>query len=247
MNTRRAKSGLERDVRAAFVELLAQMREHIPGVRVAFKDDPAASMPWHHRLAHALGRLAIPDYSRRFTTVLYPVIYLPAGTRGGYVRDPGQWYATLRHEYVHLRDIQRWPVLMPLSYLFVLPAGISARAWWELRAYTQSMVVSLELGHPLDDAYLERLVELFAGRSYLFMLWPAPLARRVLEHVRERVERGEIRGDHGAVEVWRDFLRPLLRWPLARAVGESGSRGRAASGGAALTRGAVDPVGARSI
>lgn len=199
------------DVRAAYVALLAEMREQIPGLRIAFKDDPPGSMPWRHRAAHALGRLLVPEYTRRFTTVLYPAIYFPAGTRAGYARDPSPWYATLRHEYVHLRDVRRWPLLMPLTYLLVLPVGVTGRAYWELRAYVQSMVVCRELGMPLDDAYLERLVELFSGRSYLFMLWPASLARRVLRAARSRVERGEIGGTTGTVELWRDFVRPLLR------------------------------------
>jgi len=193
----------------AFDALLGNMQTRIPALRIAFKDDAPEAMPFWHRAAHGIARKLVPDYDHRFTTVLYPVVYLPVGTRDAYDKDPGRWLATMRHEFIHLMDMKRHPVLMTVSYLLP-PFGITVRAFWELRAYTQSMVVQKELGLPLDDAYIDRMMSRFTGRSYLFMLWPSSLARRVLEHARERVRRNEVEGPFATAEFWRDFVRPLL-------------------------------------
>jgi len=204
--------------RQAYHVLVATLRQHLPGFRIAFKDDPSAWMPWHHRFVHAIGREFVPDYDTRFTTVLSPVIYLPAGTRVRYARRCEQWYETLRHEYIHILDAKHHPIWMPLSYAVIPPLGITMRAYWELRGYSQTMVVRHELGQPLDGPFFEHLVDLFAGPAYGYMLWPRPLARRVLEHVRTCVEAGEIAGVEGAVHWWTHLLEPLLRSGLQQAM-----------------------------
>lgn len=195
----------------AYRALVEQIKLEIPGFKIAYKDDSPEEMPWWHRVVHGLGRRIVPGYDRNFTTVIAPVVYLPVGRRGVYGERPWEWYETMRHEFVHLRDARDYPLWMPLSYLcFPLPVGWTARGFWELRGYTQTMLVRWEGGMGLGGVFMERLVEIFSGRDYGWMVWPRGGARRVLEHMRGRIERGEVEGLSPRVEVWRDFVGPLL-------------------------------------
>lgn len=194
-----------------YARLIARMEREITGFRIAFKDDDPATMPWHHRVAHGFARRVVPEYDTRFTTVLAPVVYLPKGQRGAYGRTPEDWYEVMRHEYIHLADAKRHPLWMPFSYVLCLPFFITMRAFWELRGYAQTMLVRYERGLDLDGAFFERMVEIFAGRSYLFMLWPRPLARVVLTNLKRRIEAGEVAGLDAEVFWRRDFIAPMWR------------------------------------
>jgi hypothetical protein len=199
---------------AAYHALIARIHEEIPGFKVAYKDDPPASMPWSHRVIHAIAQRLVPRYSSSFTTVLAPVVYLPSSSRDAYAEAPSRWYETMRHELIHLRDARDHPVWMALSYvLFPLPLGLTWRAYWELRGYTQTMLVRYERGLPLDGDFSDRLISIFCGRDYLFML-PPLFARRVVTHMRDRITRGDAAGLDVEIHWWRDFLRPML-WPAA--------------------------------
>jgi hypothetical protein len=202
---------------ADFAALMDLMAQEIPGFRIAYKDDAPRTMPLHHRLIHGAARRIVPGYDADFTTVLGPVIYLPARARADFARAPTRWYATLRHERAHLLDGRAHPLWMPLSYVLLpLPAGLTWRAYWELRGYLQTIICRHAEGQPLDAAFSRHLVGLFAGRAYLFML-PAPLARRLIAYTIARVERGEAHGLNPPVHWWRDFLRPMLCAPDAPA------------------------------
>lgn len=175
---------------------LAWMKAEIPGCELRFKDDSPWTMPWRDRVLHALGRLVTPGYDRRYTTVLHPRIYLPVGAREVFARSPERYYATLRHEYVHLKDFQRYPVWMPLSYAALLPVCWTMRSFWELRGYTQTMLCEYEATGRVSDETVARLSEVFAGRGYVYMMWPRRRAQRALMSLRERIERGELRGPY---------------------------------------------------
>ena len=184
------------------------MQREIPGCRVAFKDDPPETIVWWHRVSHFFARLVSPDYDKRFTTVIYPVIYLPVGTRESWSAQPERFYGTLRHEFVHLKDFQRFGVWMGASYLALLPAFWTMRAFWELRGYAQNMIFLRESAGSVPDEQIDRLVEIFGGRDYIFMMSPRSRARRALEALRARVLSGELSGpypygplDHAPPEV----------------------------------------------
>lgn len=86
---------------------------------------------------------------------------------------PEAIYSTLRHEAVHLRDARRFPVFFQLSYLLLLPTGLTLRAWWEWRAYTETLRVELELHGRIYEQTLIEIAACFTGPDYLFM-WPFP-------------------------------------------------------------------------
>ena len=172
------------------------MRREIPGVRIAFKDDAASSMPWWHRAAHFFARFIAPEYDRRFTTVIYPVIYFPSGTRQAWAEPPELFYKTLRHEFVHLKDFRRFHLWMAVSYGCLLPVGLTMRAFWEVRGYTQNMIVAYETLGDVPIQMIETMTATFSGRDYGFMLLPSSLAKRCLMGVREKILAGKIRGPY---------------------------------------------------
>ena len=110
-----------------------------------------------------------PDFMSAYVTVMFGRVYMPAhliGTLTGYM--------VLRHERIHLRDARRWPILFELSYLFFpLPILITLRAYWEYRAYCESLVAEAEIyGYARRDS-IEFFVNQFVGSYYLWM-FPFP-------------------------------------------------------------------------
>ncbi len=162
--------------------LEAQLAAELPGFRVAYKEDS--------RLQRAIGRLVRPfnaTYMTHYTTVLFGVVWFPSRSWRARV-GPRGIYEILLHEAVHLRDARRFPGLFHLSYLCLpLPVGVTARAWWEWRAYKESLRVQWALDGAIDDATLEFIAERFTGPDYLYM-WPFPgHIRRLLRAERARL------------------------------------------------------------
>ena len=185
------------DERRQYTRLFVEwMCREIPGVKIAFKDDPPHTMPWWHRVSHYFARFIARDYDRRFTTVIYPVIYLPSATRQAWTHQPELFYKTLRHEFVHLKDFQRFHLWMALSYVGLLPVFLTMRAFWELRGYTQNMIVALESNGEVPITMVDGLTEIFSGRDYGFMLVPSFVAKRCLTGIRAKVLAGEIKGPY---------------------------------------------------
>lgn len=187
----RMNEAQRRDYTLSFVEYMGR---EIPGCRVAYKDDPPDTMPWWHRVAHRLGRVFVPEYDTRFTTVIHSIIYLPTGTRESFQRRPQRWYPTLRHEFIHLKDFQRFSIWMGVSYVLLCPAFWTMRAFWELRGYAQGMIFLMERDGAVPDRELDRLAEIFSGRAYFYMMWPRRRAVVALESLREAVEDGRLEG-----------------------------------------------------
>ncbi|MCK4594776.1 hypothetical protein KAU45_09765 [bacterium] len=81
-------------------------------------------------------------------------------------------YLLLRHEAVHLTD-QRRVGLVPfiLSYLILLPFGVTSRALWEWRGYRETLRAYWERGSKLAGKRAGNVLREFAGKRYLFM-WP---------------------------------------------------------------------------
>ncbi len=172
------------------------MKAEIPGCRIAFKDDPPQTMPWWHRVAHWAGALVAREYHTRYTTVIHKTIYFPAGTRETFEKRPQRWYSTLRHEFVHLKDFDRFHLLMGASYVLLLPTIWTMRSFWELRGYAQNMMVLNEGTGRVPESEVERLAEIFSSRDYGFMLWPRSRARRALATLRQEVCSGQLQGPY---------------------------------------------------
>jgi hypothetical protein len=159
----------------------AELAEALPGFAVLYKDES--------RLQQTIARLIKPfngRYMTDYTTVMFGRVYFPSRIWRRSV-GPERIYATLRHEAVHLRDMRRFPVLFQLSYLFLLPGGLTVRAWWEWRAYAETLRVELELTGQIPDHLIEHIAQRFTGADYLFM-WPFPRwIRRRLNRLRDQL------------------------------------------------------------
>lgn len=163
-----------------FHALCDALREAHPTFRLVAKEDSALMRVVYRALGM---RWWNPHFMSDYTTVLVTRVYMPRALHGT-VRG----YRTLRHERVHMRDAVRTGVLpFALSYLFLLPAGLTMRAYWEWGAYAESLRVELEDTGTIADATLDHIVARFAGPDYLFM-FPFPrLLRTRLERLRARL------------------------------------------------------------
>lgn len=161
----------------------AQLARELRGFAVIYKDESRLQrvIAW---LVRPFNRRYLTDY----TTVMLGRVYFPSRAWRQRV-EPAQLYATLRHEAVHLRDMRRFPLLFQLSYLFLLPAGLTARAWWEWRAYAETLRVELELRGEISDELLDFVAERFTGPDYLFMLPFSGFVGRRLRLLRDRLIR----------------------------------------------------------
>ncbi len=126
-----------------------------------------------------------PTFLDDYTTTLFFWVFMPEELIG---TDEG--YRVLRHELVHVRDAWRTGLLpFAFSYLFLLPAGLTLRAFWELRAYTETMRVEFEGTGAIADSTLEAIAEQFTGPAYLWMLPFPRWVRRLLEKRRAKIIR----------------------------------------------------------
>ena len=134
---------------------------------------------WHQRAIHHLLRVmtlgAQSHYLDRYVTTLWHTVYVTRDWESRAIED--RW-ATLRHELVHVRQFERWGVLMAMAYLLLpLPLGL---AWFRMRfereAYEETLRAHFELG---GRAAVEKLrahvVAQFTSGAYGWM-WPFPRA-----------------------------------------------------------------------
>lgn len=145
------------------------------------------------RLQRIVGKLMFfnRDYMTRFTTTLYPKVYLGADSVG---RDDRAFAALLAHEFVHLYDQKRSLIGFPVSYLFpqVLALGAVGAFWhlwclafllallplpayWrmkaELRGYAMNCAMQFWLSGYIDPDYKKFVVSQFTGWNY-YRMWP---------------------------------------------------------------------------
>ena len=120
-----------------------------------------------------------PTFLDDYTTTLFFWVFMPQELIG---TDDG--YRVLRHELVHVRDAWRTGLLpFAFSYLFLLPSGLTLRAFWELRAYTETMRVEFEETGAIADDTIDSIARQFTGLAYLWML---PFPRWVQRILRKR-------------------------------------------------------------
>jgi len=153
------------------------LAQELPGFGVGYKDEDG--------LQQRIGAVVRPfnkTYMTQYTTVLFGVVWFPSRAWRARV-GPRVIYEILRHEAVHLRDAKRFPGFFHLSYLFwPLPAFITLRAWWEWRAYVETLRVVYELDGDVPDSLLDHIQRCFTSSDYLYM-WPFP------RHLRKHLER----------------------------------------------------------
>jgi hypothetical protein len=154
--------------------LIDEMRAEFPDFKLVPKDESkfmkflaVVTKPW------------CPDFMTSYATAVGATVYHP--------RDWSDWsmYEVLRHERIHIRDHKKWKLLYSLSYLFTLPVVVTMRAFWEFRAYCETLKVAWErrgkprdaFGNPVVYRDIEWAVSQFTGAGYLFM-FPFPKTLR---------------------------------------------------------------------
>jgi hypothetical protein len=156
------------------VDLHADYARLARTVRIVRKD-----RVWHQRAIHHLLRVVTlggqSAYLDRYVTTLWHTVYVTPDWDQRPIED--RW-ATLRHELVHVRQFERWGVLMAIAYLLLpLPIGL---AWFRMRceraAYEETLRAHYEIG---GRAAVEKLrahvIRQFTSGAYGWM-WPFPRA-----------------------------------------------------------------------
>ena len=145
-----------------FDKLVSDMKKEFPMFCLYEKDTSKLSKFIFYA---GLVFLWCPRWMTDFTHTGGPWIWMPKKFIG-----TEQGYRILRHERVHMRDSKRWPILFQLSYI-LLPVGPAGRAYWEFRAYKESMRAEYEAWGQIPDASLDWYCDQFTGSNYLWM-WP---------------------------------------------------------------------------
>ena len=154
--------------------MLLEVKKEFPNFEVIKKED---SKLMRILFEATLMRLWCPNFMLTYTTVFAGKAYMPEkfiGTLTG--------YEILRHERVHLRDAKKYPIIFELSYLLFLPTVFSMRAFWEFRAYCESLKAQNELYGYISTRNLNFYIDQFVGSSYFFMFpFKKTLRRKFLE------------------------------------------------------------------
>lgn len=82
----------------------------------------------------------------------------------------------VEHEVQHVAQLRHWGPWYPLSYVLLLPLGLSMRGVWEWSAFRRDLRLlpahfSREVLGELRKALIDRHVEILTGKSYFFALW----------------------------------------------------------------------------
>jgi hypothetical protein len=118
-----------------------------------------------------------PRFMESYTTTLISWVYMPAD-----LFDTWEGYKILRHEQVHIRDCLHTGIIpFVLSYLFFLPTVFTLRAWWEFRAYRETMKVEKELTGTIAESTVTWITARFTSSEYLWMC-PFPAFVRARLH-----------------------------------------------------------------
>lgn len=180
--------------------LLEDMYKHIPGLQIIYKDE---AMPtwWLQVLAWFIAVIGVfnPEFKQSWESTISNGIgskwvLLPSrATHGDFTKY--NVYATLRHEYVHLRDQQAGPIWFYLTYLlFPLPIWYTGRAHWECRGYAQNMIVEFEEFGEISQELKDWVKAQFTGTLYLWMWRDKGYVDSRVEEIAQGVSRGVYQG-----------------------------------------------------
>ena len=137
------------------------------------------SRAWHQRAIHQLLRVvtfgAQSAYLDRYVTTLWHSVYVPDDWEARPIEE--RW-ATLRHELVHVRQFERWGVVMAVAYLLLpLPLGLAwCRMRFERAAYEESIRAWFAVGgRAACQRHRAHVIAQFTSGAYGWM-WPFPRA-----------------------------------------------------------------------
>ena len=169
------------EAQTRFDSFCDSLKKEIFGFGIRFKDES--------RLMRIIGKLLFfnKSFMTSYTTTTFSKVYFPNRKRFE-ERGPDAAYITLRHEAIHLRDSRKFFLFFQLSYIFLLPAILTFRAFWEWRGYKESIRAYYEVYGVIPDSRVESIVNNFVGSSYLYMFpFRKFLTRRFNKFIRESV------------------------------------------------------------
>lgn len=148
--------------RKIFYDLVEQIQKEFPRFQIYEKENSL----WMKLLYHlTFMRFWNPHFMRNYVTAMFGRVWMPRNLIGSLTG-----YEILRHELVHIRDARRFPIFFELSYLFLpLPIIFTARAYWEFRAYCESLRVEAETFGCVHRENVDFYVKQFTGSYYLWM------------------------------------------------------------------------------
>lgn len=167
-------------------ELVANMREILPSFDIKQKSES--------KLQRAIGWILSPfnkGYMTTYATTMFGKIWLPSGASQW---SPETLYQLYRHEFIHLLDAKTYSIFFTLSYLLLLPVIFTCRCLWELRGYTQTMLVEYEKTGRIENDTLDWIAGQFTGSLYLWMCPFKGWLMSRLNSIRDRITNGEIKG-----------------------------------------------------
>jgi len=88
---------------------------------------------------------------------------------------------TVEHELHHMAQATNWLCWYHVSYVLVLPIGLSMRGVWEAAAFLRGYKLIYKYTRRDPVEYANTLTETLCGKPYLYALWLVkPIVRRVL-------------------------------------------------------------------
>lgn len=179
--------------------MIAVIQQYIPKFKIIPKKES-----WLQRAIGWLLTPVNPEYMSNYITVMFGKMYIPEHYDQ---YTPAQVCSILRHEFVHLMDAKLYGLLFTLSYLFFLPAVWTFRAFWELRAYTQTMLFEYENTGRIEESTKEFIVGQFVGSQYVWMCPFRDTIERKVEELAIQIQKGEITGFYPH----QDFISVTLK------------------------------------
>ena len=146
----------------SYDSLVEDIKKEFPRFRVVPKEDSKLMKLLYLAMLMPLWNREFMEY---YVTTFLGTVYMPdrlIGTTVGAL--------VLRHELVHLRDAKRFPVLFELSYLFFpLPMFVTMRAYWEYRAFCETLKALGEYKGCVTQETLNSYISAFCCSNYLWM------------------------------------------------------------------------------
>ena len=165
-----------------FSKILKELEAEFPKFRLVAKEQ---SKFMELLFKFTLMRLWCPRFLTSFTTTIGHTIYMPT-----YLVGTNSGATVLRHERVHLRDSRGFfkSIWYVLTYLLLpLPVVVTGRAYWELRAYRETLKCHLEECYTFYDSELDWYVDQFTSSSY-FWMFPFPtIVRKIFKNYAKEV------------------------------------------------------------
>ncbi len=144
-----------------FLHFALSLRQKYPKFDIVIKED-SKLMKFLYKAC--LMKYWDPSFMHYTVTTIGYKVYMPK-----YLIGSSTGYAVLRHEAIHIAQWEKWKLWLWFTYLFCLPFFWTARAYWEFKAYVETMKVEFEETGYVRYETVEWIADLFVGPKYVYM------------------------------------------------------------------------------